>query len=553
MSSIASLGRMVSGLMASQSGLQVTGHNLTNVNTPGYTRQQVLQHDSAYLDIGSAAQPKKVGLGVSITEVRQIRNEFADQRFRTENSVLNFYSVKQSATSEVEAILGEPHGESISKMLDQFWSQTQKLGTNPSGVEERLSFLQTAHVLVEKANHITESLYNYQHHLNSEVIESVDSINKMLHQIKDYNEDIAVKEINGDNANDLRDQRNMLLDELSQYMDIEYYEEADSRVVVKAEGKEVVDKQFVTELKLEQTGPMSPFVKPVWKDTGDDVYRLNKEVSSDKENDTGKLKALLISRGNDTADASTDWDDIALNNNKSVSNSGNAYMIPKLQKEFSMFIQELTKEINGSLDGYSMGGNTNQKGVPVFVPIKSANGAPLPTHPVQTTGMTDEEYNVAMEQYFNDIEPHLIPGNIKVNPELLADGGYNKLGTISTPGNVGDNSKVSELLDKWSETRSWPPGGGGGGATEPHNKHTNFMDFYAEFVSEIGREGFESKGKLKEKNVIVTNIENERQAMGGVSQDEELSNMVKYQHAYNASARMISVLDGMMDQIINKM
>lgn len=552
MSSIASLGRMVSGLVASQTGLQVTGHNISNINTPGYTRQQALQHDSAYLNIGSAGKPKQVGLGVSISEIRQIRDEFADKRLRTENSVLNFYSVKQSATSEVEAILGEPYGESVSKMLDQFWSQTQKLGTNPSGVEERLSFLQTAHVLIEKANHITESLYNYQHHLNNEVIESVDSINKILHQIKDYNESIAVKEINGDNANDLRDQRNLLLDELSQYMDIDYYEEADGRVVVKAEGREVVDKQFVTELKLEQTGPMSPFVKPVWKDTGDDVYRLNREVNNSIENDTGRLKALLLTRGEVTADAGTSWDDIALNDNKSVSSQGNAYMIPKIQKEFSMFIQELTKEVNNCLNGYGMGANANEKGTPVFIPVKSADGTPLPTYPVKTQGMTDAQYNTAMEQYVLDIEKHLIPGNIQVNPELLADGGYNKLGTITTPGDVGDNSKVTELLEKWSEVRDWPPAGAGG-ATDPHSKKTSFTDFYAEFVSEIGREGFEAKGKLKEKNIIVTNIENERLSMGGVSQDEELANMIKYQHAYNASARMISVLDGMMDQIINKM
>lgn len=549
MSSIASLGRMVSGLMASQTGLQVTGHNISNINTSGYTRQQALQHDSSYLDIGSAG---KVGLGVSITEVRQIRNEFADQRFRTENSVLNFYSAKQSATSEIETILGEPHGESISKMLDQFWSQTQKLGTNPSGVEERLSFLQTAHVLIERANHITESLYNYQNHLNNEVIESVDSINKILYDIRDVNNSIAEKEINGDNANDLRDQRNMMLDELSQYMDIEYYEEADGRVVVKAEGREVVDKQFVTELKLEQAAPMSPFVKPVWKDTGDDVYRLDRQVNSSMGNDSGSLKALLINRGDITADVTTSWDDIALNDNKSVGESGNAYLIPKLQKEFSMFIQELTQEVNRCLDGYSMGENPNLIGSPVFVPIKSTNATPLPPYPVKDANMTDEQYNTAMKAYYIAIEPHLVPGNIKVNPDLLADGGYNKLGTISKPGDIGDNTKVTALIKAWSDVRSWPPDGVGG-ATSPHSKQTNFMDFYAEFVSEIGREGFEAKGKVKEKNIIVNNIENERLAIGGVSQDEELSNMIKYQHAYNASARMISVIDGMMDQIINKM
>lgn len=553
MSSIASLGRMASALTASQRGLQVTGHNIANVNTPGYTRQQSLQHDSGYINIGSGNQSKQVGMGVSLTEVRQIRNELADQRFRSESSVLNFHNVKYNAVTEVEALLGEPHGESISKMLDDFWKQTQKLSANPGGVEERLSFLQTAHVLIQKANHIADGLYNYQHQLNSEVIQSVGNINELLYSIRDYNEAIVAKEINGDRANDLRDQRNLLLDELSQYMEIEYYEEPSGRVVVKAEGREVVDKLYVTEIALEQTAPGSPFVKPVWKDTGKDVYRFDKEVGSHKENDVGRLKALLLMRGDQTADANTSWDDIALNDKKSVSDLGNAFMIPKLQKEFSLFISELTKEVNKCLDGFGIGDYEGQMGVPVFVPIKSIDGTPLPTQPKRDDFATDADFNTAMQDYYTAIEKHLVPGNTQVNPELLNDGGYRKLGTVLTPGDVGDNAKVNELLEKWSISRDWPPAHLAGGVTDPHTKKINFMDFYAEFVAELGTEGYEAKGKVKEKSVVINNIENERLAIGGVSQDEELSNMMKYQYSYNAAARMISVLDGMMDMIINKM
>lgn len=552
MSSIPSLGRMVSGLISSQKGLQVTGHNISNINTPGYTRQQVLQHDSKYSNISGASGLKQVGQGVSITEVRQIRDELADKRLRSENSILNFYTVKQSAISEVEGILGEPHGASLSKMLDDFWKQTQKLGTNPSGIEERLAFLQTADVLMKKANHMMEGLNTYQDGLNKEVIESVDRINTLLHSIKEYNDVIVSKEMNGDIAHDLRDQRNLLLDELSSYMEIDYYEEADGRVTVRAEGREVVDGQFVTELDLKQTKPGSSFLKPIWKHTGEDVYRLDREVNSARENDSGRLHALLIARGDAPANATTSWDEIALNDSKSVSVNGNAFMIPKMQKELSMFIQELAKVVNDSLDGLGTGAHADEMGIPIFVPIASIDGSPLPIQPNRADYTTAAAYNTAMQQYFVDIEPHLVGGNVKVNPALLADDGYNKLGTVTTQGNIGDNTKITELLDRWSESREWPPGGKIG-STDPYSKKTNFMDFYAEFVAEIGREGFETKGKVKEKNTTVMNIENERLSMGGVSQDEELANMIKYQHSYNASSRMITVLDDMLDTIINKM
>ena len=149
-----------------------------------------------------------------------------------------------------------------------------------------------------------------------------------------------------------------------------------------------------------------------------------------------------------------------------------------------------------------------------------------------------------------------------VNPELLQDGGYNKLGTVSgDPDNVGDNSVITKLLDEWSKSREWPKEPEGGWKTPdgkapasiPNIRHANFMDYYAEMVSEVGSEGSEYKGKIKEKNTLVTTIDNERMAMGAVSQDEEMASMLKYQYAYNAAARMVNVLDGMMDTIINKM
>lgn len=546
MSSIASLGSMLSGIHASQAGLKVTGHNISNVNTAGYTRQQLIQHDSGY----SRVKGGQLGTGVGLTEIRQIRDNFADTRYRKESSVLSFYSVKNIAGQEIEAILGEPHGESISKLLDGFWKQTNKLGTNPSGVEERLSFIQTASTLIKKANHIMDSFTNYQYNLNDEIKKSVTGINSILHEINNINSELVLDEIGGDNANDLRDKRNLLLDTLSNYVDIDYYEEKNGSVVVRIEGREVVDKGFVTELKIEQTVPGSAFVKPVWADTGNDLFKFNTQVHGNFDNDSGSLKSMLITRGIDVADANTQWSDVSINDNFSVSELGNSYMIPKLQKEFSEFIREMTKEVNRCLDGLGMGDSEDLVGVPVFVPKRSADGTPLPVYPVRDDFISDTDYNTAIGVYRTDIEKHLVAGNIEVNPELLADGGYNKLGTITTKGDYSDNSKISNLLTEWSSTREWPITND---KNSPHSKLTSFTDFYAEYVTEIGREGFEIQGKVKEKVTIVTNIDNERMAMGGVSQDEELSNMMKYQYAYNACVRMVNVLDGMMDQVINKL
>ena len=551
MSSISSITKMVSGLGAAQSGLQVTGHNISNLNTKGYTRQQLLQHDTGYINIGqNGGYLMQVGLGVSETEIRQIRDELADKRLRTENSVLNYYQTMTGAMQEIEAIFDEPHGDTITGALNEFWSQAQKLNTTPDGVEERLSFISTAKVLMDKINDVGNSLADYQSKINNQINTSVDNINSLIKQIRDVNEEIAMIEQSGhdskgnytkvEEANDFRDKRNLLLDELSQYGNIDYYEEPDGRVLVKFEGQIVVSNKFITTMKLESTDPVngSPFNKPVWGDTGRDVYDLSEESTTVNGNDTGSLKGLLITRGDKPVSSDTTWEDIALNDNHSVDKEGNSFVIPKVQKLLGSLTGEIATMVNECFDGTGIGTSAGVDGPLMFIPINMP-----PKMTVPNASSTAAEWEA-----FNKL---LVPGNIQVNPKLLEEGGYNHLGTVTgDANNTGSNEKVAQFLKKWEENVDWFKGEGD---AAPYPKTANVTDFFSEFVTDMGTDGSLYAAKAKEKNTSVMNIENERISIGGVSQDEEFSNMIKYQHAYNASARMITMLDGMLDVIINKL
>ena len=559
MSSISSITKAVSGLAAAQKGLQVTGHNLSNVNTEGYTRQQLLQSESDYLVIGNrGSRYLQVGLGVTQDEIRQIRNELADKRLRTENSVLTYYQTQNSTIAEIEAILDEPYGEGVTKLLNNFWSQTQKLNTTPNGVEERQSFISAANVLIKKINDISDSLDKFQANTNKEVISSVNRINQIIEGIKEYNDIISRAEVNGDNANDYRDQRNNLLDELSEYGKVTYHEEVGSKVVVKFENHLVVDGPFTATMNLEEAEAKSVFVKPVWSDTNSDVYRFDETVTSVKGNDTGKLKALLISRGNNYVTEDTKWEDIAFNDNFSVDEPGNSFIIPKIQKMLSDFTGVLVETVNSCFDGTGIGTHEGKAGVPVFVPILSTQEYEAAKKNLETVlndpASTEDQKETAQQAYEKAANKAMTTGNIQVNPELLANGGYNKLGTVSTEGasnNVGDSSKVTEFLSEWGKTREWYSDRSEKGA--PNYKKVSITSFYSEFVTDIGTDGSNYSAVAKSRQTSILNIQNERQAMGGVSQDEEFANMLKYQYAYNASARMITMLDGMLDTIINKM
>ena len=543
MGSIASLGKMVSGLSAAQKGLQVTGHNISNTNTKGYTRQQLLQHDTGYITIGSnGGYAMQVGMGVSCTEIRQIRDELADRRLRTENSVLSYYQNMTSASQEIESLFAEPYGDTLSDMLNDFWTQTQKLNTTPDGVEERLSFITTAKALVTKLNDIEAGLSIYQKQVNTQIENSVENINQIIRDIREYNEKIAEAEACGQNANDYRDQRNLLIDQLSEYGKVDYYEEADSRVIVKLEGEVVVNKMFITTLEMAQVAEGSPFNKPVWSDTKKDVYDMDDVISSSNGNDTGSLKALLLVRGENYVTTETTWEDVALNDNFSVDTSGNAYVIPKYQKILNTFANKIVTMVNDSFDGTGIGTHKGQQGLPVFIPINIPDDLKAPG-----ANATQEEIDTYNDAY----NALLIPGNIQVNPELLASGGYNKLGTVGGDAeNTGDNSKITEFLSKWESNIDWFSDDT---KASPIAKSVNITNFYSEFITDMGTDGSLYSVKATEKNLSVLNIENERQSMSGVSQDEEFTSMLKYQYAYNASARMITMLDGMLDTIINRL
>ena len=498
MSSIASLGRMVSGLNASQRGLQTTSHNITNANTPGYIRQQLLQHDSQYINVGSHGQLKQVGIGVTMTEMRQIRDEFSDSRFRSESSILSYYVSKKDAIDEMEIIFGEPHGEALSKTLNAFWSQTQKLATNPAGIEERMAFIQSADVFVKQANHIQKQLSQYQINLDTQVRDTVSSVNRLTKGIQDLNESISYYEINGDHANDLRDQRNLLLDELSGLMDINYREESGGRVLVTTQSITLVDRQFREKMTVAQTVEKSPFVKPVWENTGEDVYRMDRAATSTSGRDSGKLRALLIMRGNSTVTPDAKWEDIAINKSLSVDSDANAYLIPKIQKKFAIFVNDLSETINSVFRPIDPKDKTNEDGWPTGQGLHAKiKGTPLfvavtPTPPENIGDPADPLAGMGV-------------GNIQINPELLESGGYNLLPTSLT-GDESDTQVIEDLLARWNQDQDWFVDPADSVDASPLKKTATFRAFYSELIAELGAEGSEARGRAEEKVILIREI-----------------------------------------------
>ncbi|MCR5301500.1 MAG: flagellar hook-associated protein FlgK, partial [Lachnospiraceae bacterium] len=211
------------GLQTSQNSLHTTAHNLSNIETAGYVRQQTLHADISYNNLKSAAVSKmQIGLGVEYDTVRQVRDDFLDKSYRRESGRSSFYEICQETTQEIETLLGEFDGVAFQDSIGDLWTAVQELQKDPLSSVTKGMFVNTATQFLERAQAVYNGLSDYQDNLNSRVKEYVDRINDLGDEIHALNEAIHKEEIGVQEANDLRDRRNKALDELSGLGNISY-------------------------------------------------------------------------------------------------------------------------------------------------------------------------------------------------------------------------------------------------------------------------------------------------------------------------------------------
>ncbi len=240
----------VAGLKVNQMALNTTAHNLANIDTKGYVRQQVLLRDEPYTTISENHISKmQIGLGTNIDAIRQVRDVFLDKNYRLEFGRQNFYQVQADAAEEIEVIFGEFADDTFAVSLDDIWSALNGIAEEPDSIVKRSQLASTASTFISYAELLRDQLQEYQEKINGKIQKQVDRINEIGDQLKELNTEIIYQEANGQNANDYRDTRNLLLDELAGYTNIEYAEDIDGRVTVTLEGTQFVTLDRVFHLK----------------------------------------------------------------------------------------------------------------------------------------------------------------------------------------------------------------------------------------------------------------------------------------------------------------
>ena len=542
-----------SGLQTSQNALNTTAHNMTNADTTGYVRQQVQLGTKVYNTIRvdfKSVSSQQIGLGVSYSNVKQVRDYFLDQTYRKESGRNAFYEVASGALEEIESLLDELNGESFQESLEGVWTAVQELSKDPSSAVTQGLLVQKSSQFIERAKAVYNGMCDYQDNLNQQIMGKVNTINEYANRIKELNDEILKIECAGfEHANDLRDERNRMLDELSVLGKISYAEDLNGQVNVQFEGVDLVKREVVYEIGLKQdenTGFYTPFWMQnarytlnglgdkVYHIEGAEVFDLNAIISSDLNTDIGSLKSMMLARGDHRADYT---DIMEENYDYSISQS----VIMNIQGEFDQLIHNVVTAINDVLTeaayaakeaGSSYMQNEDGSPIVLFEKIgsecfeKDASGEWVKTE--------EEEGEGGYKGSLFSIT------NIVINKDLMQS--PTKLGFIKEDGSV-DYETVEKMKDKFMEESN---------TLNPNvKKKTNFVDYYGDLVAQVANSGSVYKSILSNQQATVNATFSAREQVIGVSSDDELTNMIKFQNAYNASSRYINVISEMLAHIIN--
>lgn len=440
---------------------EVTGENIANVNTPGYSRQRVVL---------ASAPPTThngfpVGTGVQITAVERYYDGLLQQQIINAQTTLGYDTTKSNVLQQIEPSVNEISNDGIGTAVSNYFSAWQDLSLNPAGTSERQVVMTRAQILTDNFHYVSTTLNDSIQAQNDALVPLVDNINITLAQIAKLNGQIKTTELVSGNANEARDQRDQLIRELSQKIGVSFTENSDGTTDVKFtdNGASLVTGSTAGAFSLDKSNP--------------DKFDLQLAPAGLSTTTvtavSGQLGATLILRDS---------------------------IIPGYLTQVDTLAKSIIDAVNAQHSaGFSPTGGTGQNFFTAQSVVAGAAGA------------------------------------------FSISAGLN-ITTIAASGNAlisGDNSNALAIARL------------SGATTTPSGVPTaTFSSFYSSFVSNVGLDVQSSKTTVAQDEAFTKQLTTLRESNSGVSLDEELTNLVKYQRSYQASAKLITTATEMMDIVI---
>ena len=479
----------VSGMYASNAGINVTANNISNENTKGYSRQVINQQATDPIRVFQ--RYGMIGSGVEVTSIEQMRDKYYDVKYWNNNAKYGEESTKYNYMIQIEDYFAETDETGFSKEYSNIFASLEDMIKAPEGFTERTTFLNYCESFLEYMQEIKTNLIKSQEDLNAEVASNVDHINSLGSEIAALNKEINVVELTGANANELRDKRALLLDELSLICEIStkevLYDNGKSEFTVNIGDKTLVSNyEYYT---LEVVSREDRADKHDAVGLYDVQWSYGEKFDPVGSNIDGALRSLLMIRdGNNYMPQ--EENDVA----KPIDYKGIPYYIDEINK----FLGTFTGAFN---EIHSKGMNLNGDST-ADIPIFMKND--------------DDVYTV--------------------NQDLMADQSL-----MATTINVHDGAAQYDLIEEMIGVRDLKKFDGG-----------NPEEFIQALITEIAIDTKKANTLEINYNNIVQTVQNQRISVMGVDKDEEAMNLVKYQEAYDLSAKVIQVMAEMYDKLINE-
>jgi len=444
-------------LMANQMAIDITGGNIANVDTPGYSRQRTDMTAIGSINvIGGTAQ-----IGVQVSRIERLYNSYIESQLVQQNQNTAYSDTLLQGLQSIEVMLDDTQGGGINDQLNEFWSAWENLSNAPAGKVERTALLSAAENLIDSLSSYRQSLDSINTDMNRNISDAVTQINSKVDEIKDLN--LRIMETTGDkgDSNDLEDKRTQALKELGSLINISHFENADGTVnIYLPNGDPLLQGVLDQDLSVRLNA-----------DGRSDIYSANS--STDPVNTSltrGKIGAYVELQGT---------------------------IVPKYTDYLDDFAQTLATRINE----------------------------------IHSSGF-DAYKNTGLD-FFEIPDTDNIAGTIRVNTTITAD--VNRIAASKSV--TGDGENASSLAAVQNELIM--------------NSNTSTLNsFMATVVGEIGGEVATAKTNSNHQTVIMNHLETQRESISGVSIDEEMIRLIKYQMGYNAAGRLCSVVDEMLDTLM---
>lgn len=500
------------GLFTQQSALYTTGHNISNANTEGYSRQRVnMQTTLPYpgLGLNNSATAGYIGTGVEAGSVQRIRDSFIDKQYRQETTKLGYWETRSQSITEMEDVLNEPSDYGLAQSLNDFYNSLQDLNVNPEDGGARAVVVQRGLAVADSFHYMHNSIQQIRENAASEIGILLNDANSILKQIADLNGQIQTVEPNGYLPNDLYDARDTLIDKLSTYFPVETTNvKSGGNALANAEGVLTVSLKLKDGTKLDLVdgkeynqlqnlnGTNLDNVTPSSKVSGLNVVKsdgtaVTAQIDINNVNSLGKYRALVDSYGYN-------------------STSGDKGLFPEMLTKLDNMAKAFAKNFNDiHIAGTDLSGVMGQN---FFVEKDTTNTGNI------TAG------NI----YVSD--------NIIKNPDLIAAAAGTTVGNAE-PGNGKNalnlaNMKFNALTDL---------------------QGVSVQTYFEGLIGQLGVDGQQAERLRYNSETLKQAVTEKRASISSVSLDEEMTNMITFQQAYNANARMITVIDETLDKIINGM